>query len=68
MAGVDLPQLLGPVGGGAEIPFVAVDELPYRNNYSWFLRFEDERIVDVVAFFDSTAFNELWSRVTPGSA
>ena len=47
---------------------VALDELPYRNNYSWFLRFGDERIVDVVAFFDSTAFNELWSRVTPESA
>ena len=46
----------------------ATDGLAYRNNYSWFLRFEDERIVDVVAFFDSTAFNELWSRVTPKGA
>jgi ketosteroid isomerase-like protein len=44
---------------------LATDGLPYRNSYSWFLRFRDGSIVDVVAFFDSVAFNELWSRVSP---
>ncbi len=44
---------------------VATDGLPYRNAYSWFLRFRDGSIVDVVAFFDSVAFNELWTRVSP---
>lgn len=44
---------------------VATDGLPYRNSYSWFLRFRDGSIVDVVAFFDSVAFNELWMRVSP---
>jgi uncharacterized protein len=44
---------------------VATDGLPYRNSYSWILRFRDGSIVDVVAFFDSVAFNELWTRVSP---
>jgi ketosteroid isomerase-like protein len=44
---------------------IARDGVPYRNDYSWYLRFADAQIVDVVAFFDSVAFNELWSRVTP---
>ncbi|HEY1429932.1 MAG TPA: nuclear transport factor 2 family protein [Candidatus Tumulicola sp.] len=44
---------------------MARDDVPYRNSYSWYLRFRDGQIDDVVAFFDSTAFNELWTRVSP---
>lgn len=44
---------------------VARDGKPYRNTYAWFMRFRGESIVDVVAFFDSIAFNDLWQRVSP---
>lgn len=41
----------------------ARDGLPYRNTYAWILRMEGGRIVEATAFFDSIAFDELWSRV-----
>ena len=44
---------------------VARDGVPYRNTYAWFLTLADGRIVKASAFFDSIAFDELWSRVTP---
>jgi ketosteroid isomerase-like protein len=43
----------------------ARDGVPYRNAYTWYLRLEDGAIVDVVAFFDSIAMDELWDRVQP---
>ncbi|MDX3773700.1 hypothetical protein QE250_06180 [Chromatiaceae bacterium AAb-1] len=43
----------------------AIDGVPYKNTYTWYLEFEQEQIVRVFAFFDSIAFNELWQRVTP---
>ncbi len=43
----------------------ARDGLPYRNTYTWYLTMPDQEIVDVVAFFDSIAFDDLWHRVTP---
>jgi ketosteroid isomerase-like protein len=43
----------------------AKDGQPYENSYTWYLRMNDGRIVDVVAFFDSIAFNDLWTRVSP---
>ncbi|WP_312165618.1 nuclear transport factor 2 family protein [Phenylobacterium sp.] len=44
---------------------VARDGKPYINTYAWFLDLRDDRIVRASAFFDSIAFNELWTRVTP---
>ena len=43
----------------------ARDGVPYRNTYTWYLTFADDRIVKGTAFFDSIAFDELWNRV-PG--
>jgi len=43
----------------------ARDGLPYTNTYTWYLRIRDALVVDAVAFFDSIAFNELWTRVKP---
>jgi len=42
----------------------ARDGLPYRNTYAWFLTMRDNRIVKASAFFDSIAFNDLWTRVS----
>lgn len=44
---------------------VARDGQPYRNTYTWYMRMRDGRIVDVVAFFDTIHFTDLWTRVTP---
>lgn len=45
---------------------VARDGKPYENTYAWFLTMREGRIVRAFAFFDSVAFNELWTRVPPG--
>ncbi len=42
-----------------------LDEKPYENTYAWFMRFRDGLVVEATAFFDSIAFDELWSEVTP---
>jgi ketosteroid isomerase-like protein len=47
---------------------VARDGVPYRNTYAWILRLKDGRIVEAHAWFDSIAFDELWTRVTPVAA
>ncbi|TCL71067.1 nuclear transport factor 2 family protein [Rhizobium sp. BK251] len=44
---------------------IARDGVPYTNTYAWFLDMRDGRIVRASAFFDSVAFNEFWTRVTP---
>lgn len=41
----------------------ARDGKPYTNTYAWFLEMRDGRIVAASAFFDTKAFDELWSRV-----
>jgi len=43
----------------------ARDGKAYANTYAWFLDMEDGKIVRASAFFDSIAFNDLWSRVQP---
>ena len=43
----------------------ARDGRPYRNTYSWYLQMREGRAVNVVAFFDSIEFNDLWTRVEP---
>jgi len=41
----------------------ASDGLPYRNSYSWYLTLRDDAVVEVTAFYDSIAFDDLWTRV-----
>jgi ketosteroid isomerase-like protein len=43
----------------------ARDGKPYTNTYSWYLRLQDEQIVEATAFFDSIEFNDFWTRITP---
>jgi ketosteroid isomerase-like protein len=43
----------------------ARDGVSYANSYAWFLTIQDSKIVAATAFFDSLAFNELWTRVDP---
>ena len=42
------------------------DGAPYRNTYTWYLRFgPDGAVVEVIAFFDTIEFTDLWQRVDP---
>ncbi|ABS27542.1 ketosteroid isomerase-related protein-like protein [Anaeromyxobacter sp. Fw109-5] len=41
----------------------AKDGQPYRNTYTWYFRMRDGKAVEVVAFFDTKVFDELWTRV-----
>ena len=43
----------------------ARDGKPYVNTYAWFLDLQDGKIVKASAFFDSIAFDDLWTRVRP---
>jgi ketosteroid isomerase-like protein len=43
----------------------ARDGLPYVNTYAWFLEMQAGRVVSATAFFDSIAFDDLWTRVAP---
>ena len=44
---------------------LARDGHPYNNTYAWFLKMRDERVYEVVAFFDTRTFDEFWSRAIP---
>lgn len=44
----------------------AKDGKPYENTYAWFLDLADGKIVKATAFYDSIAFNDLWTRVQVG--
>jgi hypothetical protein len=44
---------------------VANDGRPYDNAYVWIMRLEGGMVVDGIAFFDSIAFDDLWTRVRP---
>jgi uncharacterized protein len=44
---------------------VANDGVPYDNSYVWIMRLRDGLVVDGTAFYDSIAFDELWTRVAP---
>ncbi len=46
---------------------VALDGIPYRNTYAWFLTFSGDKVTRAVAFYDSIAFDELWHRVEPAA-
>lgn len=43
----------------------AKDGKPYENTYAWFLDLDGGKIVKATAFYDSVAFNDLWTRVQP---
>jgi uncharacterized protein len=43
----------------------ARDGKPYENTYAWFLDLRDGKVTKATAFFDSIAFNDLWTRVPP---
>jgi uncharacterized protein len=43
----------------------ANDGRPYANAYVWILTMRDGKAIQVTAFFDSIAFDELWRRVLP---
>ena len=44
---------------------IATDGQPYDNTYAWFMTLRDGLVVDGTAFYDSKAFDELWTRVVP---
>jgi uncharacterized protein len=44
---------------------IANDGKPYENTYAWFMTMRDGKVVDGTAFYDSIAFNDLWTRVQP---
>jgi uncharacterized protein len=43
----------------------ACDGKPYKNTYTWYLHMRDDRIVNVIAFFDTIEFTDFWTRITP---
>lgn len=43
----------------------ARDGVPYANTYTWYMRVQGDAIVEVIAFFDTIEFTDLWNRVTP---
>lgn len=44
---------------------IARDGKPYKNTYTWYMRMREEKIVEVIAFFDTIEFTGLWTRVKP---
>lgn len=44
---------------------VARDGQPYMNTYTWYMRLAGEKVVEVIAFFDTIEFTDLWNRVEP---
>jgi ketosteroid isomerase-like protein len=44
----------------------ANDGKPYENSYAWFLKMRDGKVIEGTAFYDSIAFNELWTRIQSG--
>ena len=43
----------------------ASDGKAYKNTYTWYLQMRDGLIVNVVAFFDTIEFTDLWTRINP---
>jgi ketosteroid isomerase-like protein len=37
----------------------------YENTYAWIMRLRDALVVDGTAFYDSIAFDELWTAIDP---
>ena len=43
----------------------ARDGQPYRNTYTWYMRMRDGKIHEVVGLFDTIAYTDFWTRITP---
>jgi alcohol dehydrogenase, propanol-preferring len=63
---------VGLVGNRIDMPLFllvareyARDGKPYRNTYTWYMRMREGKIVEVIAFFDTIEFTDLWTRVRP---
>jgi ketosteroid isomerase-like protein len=41
----------------------AKDGIPYNNTYSWYMKIKGEKIIEVVAFFDTIDLADLWKRL-----
>lgn len=41
----------------------ARDGKPYKNTYTWYMRLQDGQITEVIAFFDTIEFTDLWTRI-----
>ncbi len=46
---------------------ISYDGVPYENSYAWFMELRVGKVIDGTAFYDSISFNELWTRVQPGT-
>lgn len=44
---------------------IARDGKPYRNTYTWYMKMRGGKVSEVVAFFDTIEFMDLWQRVKP---
>jgi ketosteroid isomerase-like protein len=44
---------------------IANDGVAYTNSYAWILHLDNGLVVDGTAFFDGSAFDDLWRRVEP---
>jgi hypothetical protein len=42
---------------------VAKDGKPYNNTYAWFMTVKNNRIVKVIAFFDTIELADIWKRI-----
>lgn len=42
---------------------IARDGKPYRNTYTWYMRVREGKIAEVIAFFDTIEFTDLWTRI-----
>jgi len=43
----------------------AKDGKAYHNTYTWYFKLQQQRVVNVTAFFDTRDFDEFWNRVAP---
>src|SRR5688500_18870136 len=41
----------------------ATDGKPYINSYSWYMKMKNGKIIEVIAFFDTIEFTDLWQRI-----
>lgn len=42
----------------------AKDGIPYNNTYSWNMKIKGDKIIEVVAFFDTIDLAKIWERIT----
>jgi ketosteroid isomerase-like protein len=42
---------------------IAKDGIAYNNTYSWYMKVKGNKIIEVVAFFDSIELADLWARL-----